>query len=166
MDPYVAGVGLGLVLLASFVLAGQGLGASGAFSTTVASAASVVVGSKRAASNAALSPYLSNGTLNPFHDWVLLEVAGVVLGGFASSWLAGRWRIGVDRGNGVTEKRRVWTALGGGILMGLGAKFARGCTSGLALTGGAQLSVGGWVFILTCFASAYLLAPMVRRLWL
>ena len=30
-DPYLAGVGLGLVLLASFVLAGRGLGASGAF---------------------------------------------------------------------------------------------------------------------------------------
>src|SRR5207253_6480376 len=32
-DPYVAGAGLGLVLLASFVVAGRGLGASGPFAT-------------------------------------------------------------------------------------------------------------------------------------
>ena len=41
-DPYLAGVGLGLVLLAAFVLAGRGLGASGAFNTTVAGAVSAV----------------------------------------------------------------------------------------------------------------------------
>jgi hypothetical protein len=33
-NPYVAGTGLGLVLLAAFVLAGRGLGASGAFAST------------------------------------------------------------------------------------------------------------------------------------
>ena len=36
MNPYLAGVGLGLVLLAAFVVMGRGLGASGAFSSTVA----------------------------------------------------------------------------------------------------------------------------------
>ena len=33
MNPYLAGIGLGLVLLASFVVMGRGLGASGAFSS-------------------------------------------------------------------------------------------------------------------------------------
>ena len=56
-------------------------------------------------------------------------------------------------------------AFGGGILMGVGAKLARGCTSGQALTGGALLSVGSWIFIATCFAAAYLFAPFARRLW-
>ena len=35
-NPYVAGVALGLVLLAAFVLTGQGLGASGAFANASA----------------------------------------------------------------------------------------------------------------------------------
>ena len=35
-NPYLAGIGLGLVLLAAFVLMGRGLGASGAFSSLVA----------------------------------------------------------------------------------------------------------------------------------
>jgi hypothetical protein len=27
------------------------------------------------------------------------------------------------------------------------------------------LSVGGWIFIVTAFAAAYLVAPLVRREW-
>jgi uncharacterized membrane protein YedE/YeeE len=49
--------------------------------------------------------------------------------------------------------------------MGFAAKLARGCTSGQALTGGALLSVGSWIFIGTCFAAAYAAAPLARRLW-
>jgi hypothetical protein len=49
--------------------------------------------------------------------------------------------------------------------MGVGAIFARGCTSGQALTGGALLSVGSWLFVGATFASAYLVAPLLRRLW-
>ena len=36
-----------------------------------------------------------------------------------------------------------------------GARLARGCTSGQALSGGAVLSVGSWAFALAIFASAY-----------
>jgi uncharacterized membrane protein YedE/YeeE len=50
--------------------------------------------------------------------------------------------------------------------MGLGAVLARGCTSGQALTGGALLSVGSWLFMVGTFAAAYLVAPFVRRAWL
>jgi uncharacterized membrane protein YedE/YeeE len=59
----------------------------------------------------------------------------------------------------------MYAALVGGVLMGVGAKFARGCTSGQALTGGALLSAGSWIFIATCFVSAYVVAPFARRLW-
>jgi uncharacterized membrane protein YedE/YeeE len=49
--------------------------------------------------------------------------------------------------------------------MGTGAVLARGCTSGLALTGGALLSVGSWIFIGAAFAAAYLFAPVMRKEW-
>ena len=49
--------------------------------------------------------------------------------------------------------------------MGFGAKMARGCTSGQALTGGTMLSVGGWAFMLAVFAGAYAFAYFVRRQW-
>ena len=49
--------------------------------------------------------------------------------------------------------------------MGIGAVLARGCTSGQALTGGALLSVGSWIFIGGTFAAAYLVAPLLARSW-
>jgi uncharacterized membrane protein YedE/YeeE len=49
--------------------------------------------------------------------------------------------------------------------MGLGAVLARGCTSGQALTGGALLSVGSWVFMIAAFAGGYFGAPLLRRVW-
>jgi hypothetical protein len=41
-NPYVAGVGLGLTLLAAFVIIGRGLGASGGFTTAVSYGVQVV----------------------------------------------------------------------------------------------------------------------------
>jgi hypothetical protein len=53
----------------------------------------------------------------------------------------------------------------GGVLAAYGARLARGCTSGQALTGGAMLSVGGLVFMVAVFVAAYALAGPVRRQW-
>jgi hypothetical protein len=50
--------------------------------------------------------------------------------------------------------------------MAIGAQFARGCTSGQALSGGALLNLGSWAFMMCVFAGAYLLAYFVRRAWL
>ena len=164
-DPYLAGVGLGLVLLAAYVVVGRGLGASGGFASVAAAATAVVEGPARAAQSPALAPYLTRGIASPLSDWLVLELIGVVIGGFVSAWLAGRNRLVVERGPNLGSTPRIVAAVGGGMLMGLGAKFARGCTSGQALTGGALLAAGSWIFIATCFASAYVLAPVARRLW-
>jgi len=165
MDPYLAGTGIGLVLLSSYVLVGRGLGASGAFSSVVAAATAAVLGTAHAAAAPATAPYLVAGIASPLHDWLVLELAGVAAGGFVSAWLAGRTRTAIERGPGMGVAQRMYAAVAGGVLMGFGAKLARGCTSGQALTGGALLSAGSWIFIATCFASGYLLAPVARRLW-
>jgi len=163
-DPYLAGVGIGLVLLAAYAIAGRGLGASGAFASIVA-AGTAAVGTDDAIASAAVAPYLLDGIASPMRDWLVLELAGVVLGGLTSAYLAGRMRREIDRGPRVAPAARMYSAVGGGVLMGFGAKLARGCTSGQALSGGALLSVGSWIFIATCFAAGYLLAPAARRLW-
>ncbi len=164
-DPYLAGVAIGLVLLAAYLIAGRGLGASGGFASVAAAATAAVRGPARAAQSAAVAPYLTRGVASPLSDWLVLELLGVAAGGFASAWRAGRARIAIERGPSVAPRSRMIAAVGGGVFMGVGAKFARGCTSGQALTGGALLSAGSWIFIGTCFASAYALAPLARRLW-
>ncbi len=165
LDPYLAGVGIGLVLLGAYVVAGRGLGASGAFASVVAAGTAAVAGTAHAAAAPATAPYLVNGITSPVGDWLVLELVGVVVGGFASAWLAGRTRAAVDHGPSISGRQRMYAAVGGGLLMGFGAKLARGCTSGQALTGGALLSAGSWLFIGACFATGYLLAPAARRLW-
>jgi uncharacterized protein len=165
LDPHLAGVGIGLVLLAAYVTVGRGLGASGAFSSVVAAGTAVVRGTEDALSSAAVAPYLPRGVTSPLSDWLVLELLGMAMGGFASAWFAGRLDPTVERGAGVDRRTRLYCAVGGGVLMGFGAKLARGCTSGQALSGGALLATGSWIFIGTCFAAGYALAPLVRRLW-
>jgi uncharacterized membrane protein YedE/YeeE len=68
-------------------------------------------------------------------------------------------------GPNVSVRARFALAFAGGALMGIGAKLARGCTSGQALSGGAVLNAGSWAFMLMVFAGAYATAWFVRRQW-
>jgi len=89
-DPYLAGVALGLVLLASFVIAGRGLGASGAFATAAATTVQRVAPDV-ASRNEFLATHLDAGGL--LRDWLVVEILGVVIGGWCSAALAGRMAI-------------------------------------------------------------------------
>ena len=162
-DPYLTGVALGLVLLGAFVFAGRGLGASGAFAAT-ATGTVAAVAPAYAESNPYFARYLARPG-GPWREWLLVEIAGVVLGGFLSAALARRLTIVVQRGRGVAIPARLAIAFVGGSVMGAGAVLARGCTSGQALTGGALLSVGSWAFMLSTFAAGYVVAPVLRRAW-
>lgn len=164
MNPYIAGVGLGLVLLAAFVIAGRGLGASGAIMATVVQAEKLVAPAHVNA-NAYLAP-IGGGDTNPWNQWLVFEALGVLAGGLLSGALAGRVKWEIHRGPRLSTGRRLLFAAIGGGLFGWGARLARGCTSGLALTGGATLAVGPWITMLAIFAGAYGLAWFVRRLWI
>jgi hypothetical protein len=72
----------------------------------------------------------------------------------------------VERGPRVSDSQRLWLAFAGGLIAAFGAKIARGCTSGQALTGGSILNVGSLVFMAAVFAAAYGLAYLVRKEWL
>lgn len=162
-SPYLCGVALGLVLLSAFAVMGRGLGASGAFASSAAGVVSLV-SPVRAQGNPYFARYLSGD--GPWLDWLVIEIAGVAVGGFLSALVAGRLRLAIESGPRCSGPARLTTACLAGALMGIGAVLARGCTSGQALTGGALLSVGSWLFIVCAFAAAYATAPFVRRVWL
>ena len=163
-NPYLSRFGLGLVLLSAFVIVGRGLGASGAFASAAAATASIT-SSGSAQTNDYFARYLT-ATGAPRIDWLVVELIGVTIGGFISALLAGRLKRVVEKGPHITDRSRLTLAVIGGVVMGTGAVLARGCTSGQALTGGALLSVGSWIFICAAFAAAYLAAPILRRAWL
>jgi hypothetical protein len=161
-NPYLAGVGLGLVLLAAFVLTGEGLGASGAFAN-VASGLVDAVAPAKAAANPYFHSYLAAGA--PWTAWIVIEIVGVLVGGGLSALVTGRVAARVDAGPHLARTPRLIAAGSGGAVMGLGAVLARGCTSGQALSGGALLSVGSWAFMIGVFAAGYAVAPAARKLW-
>ena len=162
-NPYVAGVLLGIVLFLSFFVAGHGLGSSGGVNRIAVAVQDLV-----APEHVERVPYtaqLAGGDHNPLDHWIVWEVAGILLGGFASGMLRGRVKLQTYRGPQVTPRARWGYAFVGGLLMGYGARMARGCTSGQALSGGAVLSVGSWAFMFAVFAGGYGVAWFVRRLW-
>ncbi len=163
MNPYLAGVLLGLVLLASFVVTGHGVGASGGLARLLAGGLDLVASSH--VDRTADWAELAGGARNPYNHWLVWGILGTIAGGFVSGLLGGRIKLETYRGPRLSSGRRWLMAFLGGILVGFGARLARGCTSGQALSGGAVLSVGSWAFMLAVFAGGYLLAIPVRKLW-
>lgn len=174
-NAYAAGVALGLVLLAAFVLTGRGLGASGAVTRMAAYSLQKVEASFRggtaaeadtiAVRNTYTGQYLK-GPADAFDDFLVYMFVGVAVGGFVSGVLARRTGFAVIHGPRTHVARRLVLAGLGGFISAFGARLARGCTSGQALTGGATLALGSWVFMLAVFAGGYAVAYFVRREWL
>jgi hypothetical protein len=163
-NPYLAGIGLGLVLLAAFVTMGRGLGASGASASVVAWALDALAPGY-VAHNEYLAPYIGDRSTHPLKAWLVFEILGVVVGAFVSGVLAGRVRRVIEKGPRVSTRTRLLLAFAGGMLIAIGADLGRGCMSGQALTGGALLNAGSWALMMCIFAGAYAVAWLVRREW-
>jgi uncharacterized protein len=162
--PYLAGALLGVVLFLAFLLTGNGLGSSGATSRIDAALVDAV-----APAHVDRTPYLlkmAGGDRNPLDDWIVPVFFGALLGGFSSGWFNGRLKLTTTKGPQISNRTRWVMAFLGGMIFLYGARMARGCTSGQALSGGATLAAGSWAIMLSIFASAYLLAWFVRKLWL
>ncbi|NQV14443.1 YeeE/YedE family protein [bacterium] len=164
MNPYLAGVLLGLVLLMAFFFAGRGLGASGAVKSVVVAVVDVVA-PEHAANSHFYSKYVGDGKA-PMKAWLVFEMIGVLVGGFLSGALSGRLNWKIEHFPGITAKRRLIFAGLGGILFGYGSQLGRGCTSGSALTGMANLSVAGFVSMMAIFGTAFALAFFFRKNWI
>ncbi len=163
-NPYIAGIVLGVILFSAYYLTGTGLGASGSIARLTVSAEAVVA-PRHVDRNAYLAD-MAGGDSNAMDHWIVMVSVGALLGGFLSALFNKRLKVETQKGPGISTRTRWIFAFLGGGLMGFGARFARGCTSGQALSGGAVLSVGSWAFMFALFASGYALAWFVRRLWL
>jgi uncharacterized membrane protein YedE/YeeE len=163
INPYLGGILLGVVLFSAFFFTGSGLGASGGINRIIVFFQDLIF-----PAHIDRTPYLlamAGGDRNPLDSWIVFLTIGVVIGGFVAGFMNGRLKVETNRGPQVSKRNRWFYAFVGGALMGYGARMARGCTSGQALSGGAVLSVGSWAFMFAVFAGAYALAYFVRRLW-
>ncbi len=157
-SPYIAGTGIGMLSWLTFGLMGKGLGTSTTF-VTVAGATECLVGGAGAQERLEGNSYFSKLIFGaPIIEWQFALVVMLFVGAFVAAKLAGsrfvehvpdlwKWRFGPSR-----TKRYVAAFLGGAILL-FGARMAGGCTSGHAITGGLQLAIASWSFLMAMFAS-------------
>ncbi len=165
MNPYLAGFLLGLVLLLSIFITGRGLGASGAIKDGIVA----IVGTlapEHAAASPYYGPYLEQSAGHPLKSWLVFELIGVVIGAFLSGLISDRLAFRSEGGPRIQTRTRWIFAILGGALFGIGAQFARGCTSGAALSGMAVLSSAGFITMMAIFGTGYMVAYFFRRLWI
>lgn len=153
-SPYVVGVGIGVLSWFAFRTADHPIGVTTPFEHTAA-----LVGAAVTPGGQPGHGYYTAPENKPVIGWEWMLVVGLFLGALASSMLSGDregvrvprlwgWRFGAD------PRFRYAAAFGGGALMMFGARLARGCTSGHAISGSLQLALSSWVFALVIFAVA------------
>jgi uncharacterized membrane protein YedE/YeeE len=162
--PVPAGILIGISMLLAWVVAGRGVGASGAMTRFVAWVQHGLFPELTERSSH-FAGYFADGR-HPLDDYLVYLMVGLLLGSLVAAWRAGRLKLEVLRGPRCSAGKRLALALGGGVLVGFAARLARGCTSGMGLVGGAELSVGAWAFLMCIFAGGWLAAWFVRKQWL
>ncbi|MFY9153538.1 MAG: YeeE/YedE thiosulfate transporter family protein [Prolixibacteraceae bacterium] len=165
INPYLGGVLLGLLVLVTVFITGRGLGASGAIKSTVVTTAQVFTPEK-AQNNKYMNKFLDSEH-SPMYTWLVFESIGVFLGGLLSGILFGRVKkFRIEHSPKITSRKRLYFALIGGMLFGIGSQFGRGCTSGAALCGTATFALGGVVVMFSIFGTGYAVAYFFRKLWI
>lgn len=165
INPYLGGVLLGLVVLASNFISGRGVGASGAVKSAIVAGVETIAPAH--AENATFyKEFGESHTGNPLNSWLVYQMLGVIVGAFLSGVIFRRLTWKVEHNPRITSKRRLLFALAGGILFGFGSQLGRGCTSGSALSGMAVLSLGGFISMAAIFGTAFALAYFFRKNWI
>jgi uncharacterized membrane protein YedE/YeeE len=162
--PVLAGIVIGVSMVLAFVVAGRGIGVSGALTSLVATIQHWLLPDLTEKS-AYLAPYFAHGA-NPLHDYLSYLLIGLLIGAFVGAVSCRDFRFEVQKGDRISVAGRLAYALIGGAITGFAARLARGCTSGQGLVGGAELSVGAWAFLLCIFIGGFATAWFVRKQWI
>lgn len=163
-SPYAVGVGIGVLSWFAFATADHPLGITTAFEHTAA-----LAGQAAAPAEADGHPYYAEQEAKgkpPKIGWGWMLVAGVFLGALISARLSGdrgaedvpalwRWRFGDSK-----AVRFLGAFLAAGLMI-FGARLAKGCTSGHAISGALQLAVSSWAFAAVMFLAAIATAFLV-----
>ncbi len=157
-NPYVVGVGIGLLSCLAFLLSDRPIGCSTAFVKTRGMIERLIRGSK-------VETMEYYRQIPPRVDWQFMIVPGIMIGAFLSAVLGGTFRPDWipplwQQTFGGNIYVRILVALIGGFFLAIGARWAGGCTSGHGISGSLQLSVASIVSA-SCFFAGGILTAMV-----
>lgn len=147
--------------LLAFLLSDKPIGCSTAYSRTSGMIERIFRGSK-------VEEKAYYRKFEPVIDWEWMLVAGIVLGSFLSATLSGEFRLDLVPATwakqfGPDPFLRIAAAFVGGVLMGLGARWAGGCTSGHGISGTLQLAASSWLAVAGFFLGGIATAMILFR---
>ena len=153
-NAYLAGAAIGLYVLLQYWLTGRPLGCSSPLGQACATVSRL--------------PFFRGSEFAPSGRWRLWFIAGLPLGGLAAAFSAGPVGWVLDMGPAYaamlpeTPWVRAVVLFLGGVLMGLGARLAGGCTSGHTIVGVSLLNPPSLLASVLFFAGGLV---MVQALW-
>jgi uncharacterized membrane protein YedE/YeeE len=147
-SPYVAGAGIGVLSCLAFLLSDRPIGCSTAFVK-----AQGLIGKAIDPVSVTTKEYYRE--IIPQVDWAFMIIPGILIGAFISAFISGQFHVfwvpcvwGTTFG--YNPLLRIAVAFAGGILLGFGARWAGGCTSGHGINGSIQLSLAS-IITACCF---------------
>jgi uncharacterized membrane protein YedE/YeeE len=158
-SPYVSGIGIGILTWITFLLSDRALGCSTAFARF-----SGIIEMRFRGKKTLDKPYFQK--VIPELNWDLMLIIGIIIGSFVSSTLSGSFEFKwvpdlFGQVFGASTGFRLIMALIGGVILGIGARWAGGCTSGHGISGTLQLSVSGWIAAVCFFIGGIITANLM-----
>ncbi len=163
-SPYAVGIGIGFLSCLAFLFSNKPIGCSTAFARTSGMLERLFRGKRTLQ-----KPYYRKFV--PEIDWEWMLVAGVFLGAFLSARLSGEFRFqwvpaAWAQSAGGAPAARWIVALIGGVVMGFGARWAGGCTSGHGISGTLQLALSSWIAAVCFFIGGIASAMLIFKVFL
>jgi uncharacterized membrane protein YedE/YeeE len=160
-SPYAAGIGIGILSWLAFLLSDRTIGCSTPIVRTSGMIERLFRGDQ-----VLKRPYFKRYAPVIGWDWML--IVGVLVGAFISVQLSGtfefKWVPDLwMQIFGNTPLLRLIVAFVGGILMGIGSRWAGGCTSGHGISGTLQLAVSSWLSVIGFFVGGIATAMLIFR---
>ena len=158
-SPYAVGIGIGVLSWFTWLISQKPLGCSTSFARTAGMIEKLFRGQK-----VETRPYYQE--VRPVVDWQWMLVLGMIVGALISSllsgdfswqWIPAQWAAVF----GTSVPLRLAVALLGGVLLGFGARWAGGCTSGHGISGTMQLAVSSWISAICFFVGGTIMAKLL-----
>ncbi|PKM68629.1 MAG: hypothetical protein CVU95_03240 [Firmicutes bacterium HGW-Firmicutes-2] len=158
-SPYIIGVLIGLLNIGALLVSKKALGAS----TSYMKLGGIIYSyfNKEKVEN---NTYYQKTELKL--DWGIMLVVGIILGAFVSAMISGSFNLTAVPNMWAREISdsvviRFFVAVTGGIFLGIGSRWANGCTSGHSISGTSLLSVISWVSSIAFFIGGIAVAFLI-----
>ncbi|MFA5250942.1 MAG: YeeE/YedE thiosulfate transporter family protein [Parachlamydiales bacterium] len=171
--PYLAGALIGLITVFSLGIFQKTIGSSLAFVKFNA-----LIWKTFSLEHLEKSAYYVGYLKNNFWlDWQIFLMLGLFSGAYLAGKSAGPKKLNPEpaakeTGAGLDSRSKLLgqirkpgypASFFGGMIVMIGARFAGGCTSGHAISGGIQLALSSWLYMIGLFAAAIPTALMLQK---